>query len=86
MNKIEEIVKGAGLEIEEGKIDLGVANGWSRLTSEAFFLLKDYKVIDSGKSRNISNCYNEYSFSVACVGKNKEVCVYEVVHKVDSGD
>lgn len=85
MNKIEEIVKNAGLEIRDGKIDLGTANGWLGSMWEVHSLLKGFAVDGSQESRNIGRCYNEYSFTSVCVS-NGVTKSYQVIHKVDSGD
>ena len=76
-----EIIKEAIEKAKEGIINLGTANGWNQKTGDQYKALQEFKVANSGTSRNLGRCYNEYSFD-AIIDGNK----YTIVHSVDSGD
>ena len=62
-------------------IDLGCANGWSMKARQLFNDLEKIKIEGSQRSRNISNCYNEYSFDVI-----EDNVIATVIYTIDSGD
>ncbi len=62
-------------------INLGTANGWREEDNKFYETLNDLKIPNTNKTKNLGNCYNEYSFDV-----NIEDITYKVVHRVDSGD
>jgi hypothetical protein len=76
-----EIIKEAIERAKEGIINLGTANGWDAKTGEQYKALQEFKVANSGTSRNLGRCYNEYGFDVLI-----EDQTYTVIHTVDSGD
>jgi hypothetical protein len=76
-----EILKEACEKARNGEIHLGTANGWGEKTNALYKALNECKVPDSGSSRNLGRCYNEYSFDVIVEDKT-----YVVVYSVDSGD
>jgi hypothetical protein len=76
-----EIIKEAIEKANEGIINLGTANGWNQKTRDQYRALQEFKVANSGTSRNLGRCYNEYGFDVLIEGQT-----YKVIHKVDSGD
>ena len=78
---IEQILIDACAKARNGEIHLGTANGWGREMSVLYTALSECKIPDSGSSRNLGRCYNEYSFDVLI-----EDQTYVVVYSVDSGD
>ena len=76
-----EILKEACEKSRNGEIHLGTANGWGEKTNALYKALNECKIPDSGSSRNLGRCYNEYSFDVIIEEKT-----YVVVYSVDSGD
>ena len=76
-----EIIKEAIEKANEGIINLGIANGWNQKIRDQYRALQEFKVANSGTSRNLGRCYNEYGFDVLI-----EEQTYKVIHKVDSGD
>jgi len=76
-----EIIKEVTERAKEGIINLGTANGWNAKNGEQYKALQEFKVSNSGTSRNLGRCYNEYSFDAIIDGKK-----YTIVHSVDSGD
>jgi hypothetical protein len=77
----EQILIDACAKARNGEIHLGTANGWGRETNILYTALTECKIPDSNSSRNLGNCYNEYSFDVLIEEKT-----YTVVYSVDSGD
>ena len=76
-----EIIKEAIEGAKEGIINLGTANGWNQKIRDQYKALQEFKVANSGTSRNLGRCYNEYGFDVLIENQT-----YTVIHKVDSGD
>jgi hypothetical protein len=76
-----EILKEACEKARNGEIHLGTANGWGEKTNALYKALNECKIPNSGSSRNLGRCYNEYSFDVIIDEKT-----YTVVYSVDSGD
>jgi hypothetical protein len=76
-----EILQQAIENSRNGEIHLGTANGWGEKTNALYKALNECKVPNSGSSRNLGRCYNEYSFDVIIDEKT-----YVVVYSVDSGD
>jgi hypothetical protein len=62
-------------------INLGCANGWSKTTRDRYTELEGLKIDGSSSSRNLGNCYNEYSFWITQEGEK-----VNVVYTVDSSD
>lgn len=78
---ISQNLKEACENAKHGEINLGTANGWGDKTNQLYKELSEYKIPDTGTSRNLGRCYNEYSFDVRIDEK-----VYVVVYTVDSSD
>jgi hypothetical protein len=76
-----QTIKEACQNAKNGEIHLGTANGWTRATSDLYNELSEIKIPNTGTSRNLGRCYNEYSFDILFEDK-----VYVVVYSVDSGD
>jgi hypothetical protein len=77
----EQILSEAANRAKNSEIHLGTANGWGNTTNELYAALNEVKVPNSGSSRNLGRCYNEYSYDVII---NEQT--YTVVYTVDSGD
>jgi hypothetical protein len=76
-----ELLREACEKAKHGEILLGTANGWSEKPNALYAALSECKIANSGSSRNLGRCYNEYSFDVIVDEKT-----YTVVYSVDSGD
>lgn len=76
-----EIVKEACERARNGEIHLGTANGWGEKTNALYKELNELKIANSGSSRNLGRCYNEYAFDILF-----EERTYTVVYSVDSSD
>ena len=76
-----EILTEAASNARNGEINLGTANGWRDKTNELYAALRDVAIPNSGSTRNLGRCWNEYSFDVII---NEQT--YTVVYQVDSGD
>lgn len=66
---------------KNNSINLGTANGWGKETEELYNELSKIRIPDSGFSRNLGRCYNEYGFDVI-INEQK----YTVKYSVDSSD
>jgi len=77
----EEILQEACKNAKNGEIHLGTANGWGEKTKNLYAIVGEYKIPNSGSSRNLGRCYNEYAFDIIFEEKT-----YTVVYSVDSGD
>jgi hypothetical protein len=76
-----EIVREACKNARNGEIHLGTANGWGEKTNALYKALGECKIPNSGSSRNLGRCYNEYSFDVVV-----DEQTFTVVYSVDSSD
>jgi hypothetical protein len=76
-----ENLKEACANAKNGEIHLGTANGWGEKTNALYAELNELKIPNSGSSRNLGRCYNEYSFDVTVDEKT-----YTIVYTVDSSD
>ena len=66
---------------KDGVINLGTANGWNKETNEQYQALRELMIPGSQHSRELSRCYNEYTFNANIEGET-----YTVIHTIDSGD
>ena len=78
---IEQIITENKLHVSHGEIRLGTENSWDAERYSIYESLRAYIVPNSGTSRNLGRCYNEYSFTV-----NDGTSEYVVVYSVDSSD
>ena len=78
---IKQLLEEAHREPSNGKLDLGIANGWDEHTRYLMNGLRVHRIPGSGQERNLGRCYNEYTFTV----KDEEMEL-EITYRVDSGD
>lgn len=78
---IEQMINEGLVTVRNGEIHLGTQNGWGAKTLVAYKALNEIRVPNTGTSRNLGRCYNEYSFTV-----NDGTNEYVVVYSVDSSD
>jgi len=64
---MENLIKS---KIQDGVINLGVANGWNSEIIEIRNFLRENQIQGSQKQTELGRCYNEYTFESNFQGKN----------------